>query len=127
MALAAFFRAAQVRILGVDSAALTWWQRMLLVSILFHHSNLRLPADLDGKLVRFVVTPRMHGIHHSDVEEETQSNWASLFTCWDMLHRTFRYDIPQERITIGVPAWREEVGLGQLLAIPFERQRDDWR
>src|SRR5206468_7668454 len=38
MGLAAFFRAAQVRILGVDPDALRWWQRMLLLSILFHHS-----------------------------------------------------------------------------------------
>jgi len=128
MALAAFFRAAQVRFLGVDPEALAWWQRMLLVSILFHHSNLALPPDVDASLVRFVVTPRMHGIHHGDVEEQTQSNWSSLFTCWDMLHRTFVYGVPQESITIGVPAWEDprELTLGKALAIPFQRQRDDW-
>lgn len=129
MALAAFFRALQVRFLGVDEAALTWWQRMLLVSILFHHSNLGLPKEIDGRLVRFVVTPRMHGIHHSEIEAETQSNWSSLFTWWDMLHHTFLYDVPQTAITIGVPAWEDpnELTLGKLLAMPFERQRDDWK
>ena len=101
MALAAFFRAAQIRILGVDPKALFWWQRILLVSILFHHSNLRLPADADRRLVQFIVTPRMHGIHHSEIESETNSNWASLFTCWDVLHRTFIYDVPQP--VIGAP------------------------
>ena len=126
MALAAFFRAAQVRFLGVDAEALAWWQRMLLVSILFHHSNIELTSDADAQLVRFIVTPRMHGIHHSDREEETQSNWSSLFTCWDMLHRTFVYGVPQESITIGVPAWKEPLTTGKLLAIPFEGQRDDW-
>ncbi len=126
MGLAAFFRAAQVRILGVDRDALEWWQRMLLISILFHHSNLRLPRNVERKLVLFIVTPRMHGIHHSEVEALTQSNWSSLFTCWDMLHRTFVYDVPQT--TIGVPAWTdpEELTLEKLLAIPFRRQRDDW-
>src|ERR1700720_2684515 len=58
MALAAFFRAAQVRLLGVDEDALIWWQRMLLVSILFHHSNLRLPENVERELVRVIVTPR---------------------------------------------------------------------
>jgi len=121
MALAAFFRAAQVRFLGVDPVALAWWQRMLLVSILFHHSNLRLPDDFDRRLVRLVVTPHLHGIHHSEVLEQSNSNWASLFTCWDMLHRTFLYDVRDETITIGAPGWkgRSDVSLGKLLALPF--------
>ncbi len=120
MGLAAFFRAAQVRVLGVDPDALVWWQRMLLVSILFHHSNLRLPENVERQLVRVVVTPRMHGIHHSRVEEQTNSNWASLFSWWDMLHRTFIYDVPQP--VIGAPGWEAgDVGLGKLLAIPFSR------
>jgi sterol desaturase/sphingolipid hydroxylase (fatty acid hydroxylase superfamily) len=123
MALASFFRAAQIRLLGVDPVALAWWQRMLLVSILFHHSNLRLPDDLDRRLVRVFVTPHMHGIHHSEIEEQTNSNWASLFTCWDMLHRTFLYEVPDKAITIGAPApgWkgRSDLSLGKLLALPF--------
>jgi len=121
MGLAAFFRAAQVRILGVDPDALVWWQRMLLVSILFHHSNLRLPENVERELVRFIVTPRMHGIHHSQIEAETNSNWSSLFSWWDMLHGTFIYDEPQP--VIGAPGWEdaEEPGLGSLLAIPFRR------
>jgi sterol desaturase/sphingolipid hydroxylase (fatty acid hydroxylase superfamily) len=110
-----------VRVLGVDPDALIWWQRMLLVSILFHHSNLRLPENVERELVRFIVTPRMHGIHHSQVEEQTNSNWASLFSWWDMLHRTFIYDAPQP--VIGAPGWEEsdEPGLGSLLTIPFRR------
>ena len=103
MALAAFFRAAQIRLLGVDEAALVWWQRMLLVSILFHHSNIDVGENVDAWLVRFIVTPRMHGIHHSDVMEHTSSNWSSVFTLWDVLHRTFVYGVPQESITIGAP------------------------
>jgi sterol desaturase/sphingolipid hydroxylase (fatty acid hydroxylase superfamily) len=121
MGLAAFFRAAQVRILGVDADALIWWQRMLLVSILFHHSNLRLPENVERELVRFIVTPRMHGIHHSEIEEQSNSNWASLFSWWDMLHGTFIYE--QAQPVIGAPGWEgsEEPGLGNLLAIPFRR------
>lgn len=103
MALAALFRAAQVRVLGIDADALAWWQRMLLVSILFHHSNLRLPENFERRLMRVFVTPRMHGIHHSVVEEETNSNWSSLFSWWDMLHGTFVDSVPQEAITIGAP------------------------
>jgi len=103
MALSNFWRAAQIRLLGVDQRTLTIWQRMLLVSILFHHSNLRLPAAVDRVLNAFFVTPRMHGIHHSTVPEETGSNWSSLFSWWDRLHGTMRAGVPQESITIGLP------------------------
>jgi len=95
---------------------------------LFHHSNWRLPIGLE-RLLNFVfVTPRMHGIHHSIVERETNSNWGTIFCWWDQLHRTVRRDIPQDEITIGVAPYRDEQELtvGHLLVLPFQRQRS-WR
>jgi len=74
------------------------------------------------------VTPRMHGIHHSIVERETNSNWGTIFCWWDKLHGTLRRDIPQEAITIGVAAYRDEteLTLGKLFLLPFGDQRP-WR
>ena len=128
MALSAGYRAAQFRLLGIDSASAALWQTAMFVSTLFHHSNLRLPEPVEGRLVRWVVTPRMHGIHHSDALDETDSNWSSLLSCWDVAHGTFRFDVPQEAITIGVPAWQRatDVTLGRILLMPFEPQRADW-
>ena len=79
--------------------------------------------------VRLVVTPRIHGIHHSIIPEETCSNWSSGLTLWDRLHGTQRTDVPQEEITIGVPAYRspKEVTLPEVLVMPFKEQRDSWR
>jgi len=104
MALSAFFRVAQVHFLKIDEASLVLWQRMLLVSILFHHSNTRLPKEIDRALANVIATPRMHGIHHSTRQEETDSNFASLFSWWDWMHGTMRLDRAQEEITIGAPA-----------------------
>lgn len=105
MSLAALFRAAQIVAIGASEEDVDAWQRLLLPAIFFQHSNLRLPEALDDLLARLlVVTPRMHGIHHSDVQEETDSNWSSLFPWWDWLHGTLRLDVPQEQITIGLPA-----------------------
>lgn len=128
LALSIPVRAAQMLVIGVDPRSLWLWQTILFASILFHHANVRLPLALERVLVRLVVTPRMHGIHHSDREEETNSNWSSLFTAWDFLHRTFRLDVPDERVVIGVPAYRDprDMTFGKLLAMPFRRQRRDW-
>jgi len=99
------------------------------VSIMFHHSNVRVPIAWERRLVRFVVTPRMHGIHHSVVECETDSNWSSGLTLWDRLHGTLRLDVPQKAVTIGVPAYVEpaDVTFARLVALPFVPQRPAWR
>src|SRR5437899_5118113 len=122
-------RAAQVVTIGVSPLALSIWQTGLLVSILFHHSNVHLPVVLECRLALVVVTPRLRGIHHSIVRAETDSNWSSGLTLWDRLHGTLRLDVLQDAITIGVPAYREprEVTLPRILAMPFARARPSWQ
>jgi sterol desaturase/sphingolipid hydroxylase (fatty acid hydroxylase superfamily) len=95
---------------------------------LFHHSNWRLPIKVERTLNLIIVTPRMHGIHHSIVQRETNSNWGTIFCWWDKLHRTMRRDIPQDAVAIGVAAYRDEqeLTLGKLFALPFGKQRE-WR
>src|SRR5262245_38254387 len=122
------FRLLQVVALGVDPVALWTWQGILAVSIVFHHSNTRLPIRLERALVKLIVTPRMHGIHHSNYRNEANGNWASLFSAWDYLHGTMLLSVPQDSVEIGVPAYdrEQDVTLGRMLAIPFGEQRDDW-
>ena len=128
LALSIPVRAAQMIAIGVDPRALWLWQTILFASIHFHHGNVRRPLGFERVLARLIVTPRMHGIHHSDRKDETNSNWSSLFSAWDFLHRTFRLDVPDERVVIGVPAYRkgQDVTLGKLLLMPFRRQRSDF-
>ena len=68
-----------------------------------------------------MVTPRLHGIHHSIVRDEQDSNWSSGLTLWDRLHGTYRANVPQAEIVIGVPALRsaDDVTLARSLALPF--------
>lgn len=128
LALSVPVRAVQMIAIGVDAQSLWLWQTLLFGSILFHHANIRLPFAFERVLARVFVTPRMHGIHHSDREDQTHSNWSSLLSVWDFLHRTFRLDVPDEQITIGVPAHAspEDVTIGKILMLPFRRQRGDW-
>jgi sterol desaturase/sphingolipid hydroxylase (fatty acid hydroxylase superfamily) len=123
------WRAAQVLLLGAGPLSLSVWQTLLLLSVLFHHSNVRLPVEVERRLNLLVVTPRMHGIHHSAVREETNSNWSSGLTVWDRLHGTLKRGVPQEKITVGVPAYRdpEEVGLVEILKMPFGEERPTWQ
>ncbi len=83
------FRFLQVLAAGVPRDALRLWQRLLFVSITFHHSNLKLPRRLERALELFVMTPHLHTLHHSARSEERDANWSSGLTLWDRLHGTF--------------------------------------
>ena len=122
------FLSLAVFIFGIGPITLLSFFLIFEAATLFHHSNWRLPLWLERILNRVIVTPRMHGIHHSIVERETNSNWGTIFCWWDKLHGTLRRDIPQDAITIGVAAYREEneLTLGKLFALPFRTQRE-WR
>lgn len=121
IAISVIFRAGQILLIGVSPRALEIWQTMLLVSIFFHHSNLKLPKNLEERIEKFIMTPRLHGIHHSAEEDEMNSNWSSGLTVWDYIHGTFRQDIEQTEIEIGVKELADEkdVTLGKMLVAPF--------
>ncbi|GFO70738.1 sterol desaturase [Geomonas limicola] len=119
------WRAFQVRLLGIAPFPLALWQTLTLMEILFHHSNLRLPLGLERRLCRIIVTPRMHGIHHSIVRRETDSNWSTIFSWPDYLHGTLRLNVPQQSVTIGVAPYQNaaELTLGKTLLLPFQKMR----
>ena len=122
------FRVAAVVLLGIAPFTLLVFEIIFEAASLFHHSNWRLPLGLERALNRVIVTPRMHGIHHSIVRRETDSNWGTIFSWWDRLHQTWRVDVPQEQIEIGVAPYRDESELtvGRLWIMPFRAQRE-WR
>ena len=129
MVLSVPWRAAQIALIGIRPPVLQAWQVGTLLEILSHHSNLRLPRRFERRLSQIIVTPRLHGIHHSAMREETGSNLSSGLTLWDWLHGTLLRDIPQRRIAIGVPAYRDadEITLPKILAMPFGPQRPAWQ
>lgn len=121
LALSIPWRAAQVTLIGVTARDLRLWQQALLLSILFHHSNLRLRPALERAIRVLVMTPRLHGIHHANDERLRDTNWSSGLTIWDRLHGTLLTDVSQDAITIGVEGYDapEDVTLPRILALPF--------
>lgn len=116
------FRALQILVIGPTPLTVAVWQVFLFFCILFHHSNVRLPVAFERVLARVVVTPRMHGIHHSVVAREVNSNWSSGLTIWDWLHSTLRTQPSQEELTLGVAGFLgpTEVTAMKALKLPFE-------
>ncbi len=122
IALSVLFRAAQVIVIGPSPASFAAWQIFLMVCILFHHSNVSLPINIERLLARLLVTPRLHGIHHSIVPEQVNSNWSSGLTIWDWLHGTLVTEVVQAELILGVADKRsdDDQKLKRLLTLPFE-------
>ena len=123
------FRVIQVSILGISFTTFAAYELVFQANTLFHHSNVRLPLRLERLLNTVLVTPRMHGIHHSQVQGETNSNFGVVFRWWDKLHRTLGLNVPQGKIEIGIPAYilPGDNKLWRTLFLPFVKQRDYWR
>ncbi len=122
------WRVGQIVLIGVSPMALSLWQTATIMEVMFQHSNVRLPISVERWLCCLLVTPRMHGIHHSIVPDEQNSNLSSGLTLWDWLHGTLRLNVPQDEITIGVRSYQDptDVTLPKVLVMPFAEQRATW-
>lgn len=120
-----FFRGFAVFIIGATPVMVLIYEIVFELATQFHHSNWRLFFTLENILNRLIVTPRMHGIHHSIVRAETDSNYSVIFSFWDRMHGTINLHIPQDKIITGVPGYSDpsELTIGYLLKLPFTKIR----
>ena len=80
------FRVLVVALLGIPFRALLIFEIIFESATMFHHSNWRLPLGLERALNHVIVTPRMHGIHHSIVEKEIKLGHHLLLVGWASSH-----------------------------------------
>ncbi len=120
-----FYRGAWVVLTGASPLLVLVYEIVFEGCTQFHHSNIKLPLKLERALNKIIVTPRMHGIHHSVVRNETDSNYSVIFSFWDRMHHTIRLRIPQQQVVMGVPAYsnQQELTIGFLLKLPFTKIR----
>jgi sterol desaturase/sphingolipid hydroxylase (fatty acid hydroxylase superfamily) len=123
-----FFRGAAVILVGVSPMMVLIYEIAFDASNQFQHSKMRIPFKIEKILNKVFVTPRMHGIHHSMVKRETDSNFSIIFSFWDRIHKTVRLNVPQNEIVTGVPVYSNanELTIWNLLKLPFTKIRE-WK
>lgn len=107
--------------LGMGFDAFVSYKAVMVTVILFHHSNIGVPARLDRGLRALIVPPSMHRVHHSELGFETNSNYGTVFSFWDRLLGSFRLreDLAGIRFGIGRFGSREWQRPSRLLILPF--------
>ena len=113
-----------VFIFGLSAESIIAFEVMLNGLALFNHSNVKIPLSIDRRLRKFIVTPDMHRVHHSQIPSETNSNFGFNISLWDHLFGSYQ-DQPRlghEGIEIGLKEFntsRKPMLFLKLLVMPF--------
>jgi len=107
-----------IYIFGIKPECFIIYQSAMTISLIFHHSNLALPLEIDRYLSYFIVTPNYHRSHHSQAFAEMQNNYCSLFTIWDTLFKTRYYSTDPQKIKLGLAEQTEDLDIINLLQLP---------
>ncbi len=83
------WKMAVVLVLGLPVAAVLTFVLVFNLATLFTHANFALPRWAESPVRAILVTPDMHRIHHSSWQQETDSNYGTLFSVWDRIFRTY--------------------------------------
>ncbi len=119
MVLSAIFRLWVIAFLGAQVASIVIFEIVFGLLNQLEHANLRIPEPLETWLRWIIVTPDMHRIHHSQASEETNANYATIFSFWDRLFGTYRFGVEQRHLVIGLPEYPRSVTFTRVLAMPF--------
>ncbi|TDG34828.1 sterol desaturase family protein [Pedobacter changchengzhani] len=119
-----FSRGLFVQLSRATAKQVLYYEFLFELATQFHHSNVKIPKEIENLLNLVFVTPRMHGIHHSVNQQETDSNYSVIFSFWDRIHSTFKFKPEQDKVIIGLPAYRDAAQMTPkyLLSMPFNRQ-----
>jgi sterol desaturase/sphingolipid hydroxylase (fatty acid hydroxylase superfamily) len=112
-------------LIGMSLDQLVLYKTVMISVVLFHHSNVRLASGLDRAMRSIVVPPSMHRIHHSHLQEETDSSYGTVFSFWDRLFGSYRTRASYGDIRFGTgvndgPEWQT---LPRLMMLPFRPLR----
>lgn len=109
------FRLLLIPLLGLQAWHIIVYGILVFISTQFHHANISI-GRVDRAFRWLFVSPDMHKIHHSQIPEETNSNYSTVFSIWDRLAGTFRMRSDLKNIHFGLndfqqPGWQTLFGM----------------
>jgi sterol desaturase/sphingolipid hydroxylase (fatty acid hydroxylase superfamily) len=110
-----------IYLLGIPASYLLIYEALFAISLVFHHSNWALPLKLDKILSYVIVTPNYHRVHHSQLINVANNNYASLLTIWDLVFQSRYYLQSPETMQLGLGSEDRDFNFMSLLNLPFLR------
>jgi sterol desaturase/sphingolipid hydroxylase (fatty acid hydroxylase superfamily) len=116
--LSALVRAVVIIALDMPLASVIVFEVVVAASAIFHHSNLKLPSSLEQVLSKLIVTPSLHWVHHHALRRDTDSNYATILSIWDIIFGSRSHTHRTPELPIGVEGLRDDT-LPHLALRPF--------
>ena len=113
--LSALVRSLLIIIFNISLVNLLLIEAIILISSIFHHSNINLPKKLEKALSFIIVTPSIHWVHHHKRQSETDANYSTIFSWWDKIFNSKSNFTRKIGMPIGVQGDREQDLLNLIL------------
>jgi len=95
------FKALIFLMLGPMVFMVMLYEIVFLTNVLFHHSNIKMSLAADNVYSKFFSSPLMHRLHHSKKMIDRNTNYGSVFSCWDKLFGSYKKN-EQTQIAFGL-------------------------
>lgn len=118
--LATWVRAVVIYLFALPFTSVLVFETLVLLMTLFHHSNLAIPLRLEKFLAKIIITPSIHWVHHNAEVKNTDSNYATLLSCWDRLFATYSNSSRTTTMLIGIDGQSDKSFMALLLC-PFRK------
>ena len=126
VALSAMVRMPVIFVFAIPLTSVVLFEILVALTTIFHHANIRLPAPLERRLSRLIITPSIHWVHHHAVRRDTDSNYGTILSCWDRLFRSLSDTERTPDMALGIEG-RIENRLSRLFLLPFRKPGDGGR
>ena len=111
-------RLCAVVVLGVPVAAIIVFEVVFAFANFWEHGNIGLPARLEQRLGRVIITPALHRRHHSVQARWLDSNYGTILSLWDRLLGTFGDNRSSVRVETGLAGLHGSLGTLAVLTLP---------
>lgn len=122
VALSSALRLVPIAVLAIPLHTVILFEILLLAASIFQHSNVKLHPAVERNLARIFVTPSIHWVHHHADKTDTDSNYASVLSFWDLVFRSRSATKRTEDMKIGVEGL-EDMDFLSLLLMPIKRRK----
>ena len=116
--LSALVRSIIIILFNIELINLLIIEAIILLSSIFHHSNINIPEKLEKMISLIFVTPSIHWVHHHQRQSETDANYSTIFSWWDKIFNSKSLFKRKLNMPIGVEGDQEQ-DLVKLVIRPF--------
>ena len=95
---------------------------LVLISSGFHNSKIKIFEKWDDWISTLIVVSSVHGTHHRAIQKDTESNYSTILSCWDVIFRSRNHKRRTANTAIGFEN-KSDAGVFGLLIRPFIKEK----